>query len=104
MLWIGAIFGALFGWVGILAAAFLWVTLAIIKLLWNITVFMLKVMFTLSELVVWVSIWTINKLLRRPVPLGAVYRNQESKARSNTFRKERAKKPVRRPRRPPSRQ
>jgi hypothetical protein len=39
MLWIGAIFGALFGWIGILAAALFWVTLAIFKLIWAVIVF-----------------------------------------------------------------
>jgi hypothetical protein len=37
MLWIGAIFGALFGWIGILVAALFWATLAIFKLLWALT-------------------------------------------------------------------
>jgi hypothetical protein len=39
MLWIGAIFGALFGWIGILVAALFWATLAVIKLIWVLTVF-----------------------------------------------------------------
>ena len=39
MLWIGAIFGALFGWIGILVAALFWVTLAIFKLIWVLTLF-----------------------------------------------------------------
>jgi hypothetical protein len=39
MLWIGAIFGALFGWIGILVAALFWVTLAIFKLIGAILVF-----------------------------------------------------------------
>ena len=39
MLWIGAIFGALFGWIGILVAALFWAILAIIKLIWSLTVF-----------------------------------------------------------------
>jgi hypothetical protein len=39
MLWIGAIFGALFGWIGILVAALFWATLAIIKLIWALTLF-----------------------------------------------------------------
>ena len=39
MLWIGAIFGALFGWIGILVAALFWATLAIIKLIWAVIVF-----------------------------------------------------------------
>ena len=33
MLWIGAIFGALFGWIGILVAALFWATLAILRLI-----------------------------------------------------------------------
>jgi hypothetical protein len=44
MLWIGAIFGALFGWIGILVAALFWATLAIIKLIWALTVFAFQVM------------------------------------------------------------
>jgi hypothetical protein len=39
MLWIGAIFGALFGWIGILVAALFWVTLALFKLIGVIIVF-----------------------------------------------------------------
>ena len=39
MIWIGAIFGALFGWIGILVAALFWATLAIIKLIWAVIVF-----------------------------------------------------------------
>jgi len=39
MLWIGAIFGALFGWIGILVAALFWAALAILKLLWALTLF-----------------------------------------------------------------
>jgi len=39
MLWIGAIFGALFGWIGILVAALFWVTLAIFKLIGALTLF-----------------------------------------------------------------
>lgn len=39
MLWIGAIFGALFGWIGILVAALFWATLAIFKLIWALTLF-----------------------------------------------------------------
>jgi hypothetical protein len=42
MLWIGAIVGALFGWIGILVAALFWVTLAIFKLIWALTVFALR--------------------------------------------------------------
>jgi hypothetical protein len=42
MLWIGAIFGALFGWIGILVAALFWATLAIFKLIWALTVFALQ--------------------------------------------------------------
>lgn len=39
MLWIGAIFGALFSWIGILVAALFWATLAIFKLIWAVIVF-----------------------------------------------------------------
>ena len=39
MLWIGAIFGALFGWIGILVAALFWATIAIFKMIWAVIVF-----------------------------------------------------------------
>ena len=50
MLWIGAIFGALFGWVGILVAAHFWATLAILKLLWALTLFTAQLIIGVSAL------------------------------------------------------
>jgi hypothetical protein len=51
MLWIGAVFGALFGWVGILVAALFWATLAIFKLLWALTLFAAQLAIGVSVLV-----------------------------------------------------
>ena len=51
MLWIGAIFGALFGWIGILVAALFWATLAIFKLIWALTVFAAQLSFAISGLI-----------------------------------------------------
>ena len=50
MLWIGAVFGALFGWVGILVAALFWATLAIMKLLWALTLFAAQLIIVVSAL------------------------------------------------------
>ena len=51
MLWIGAIFGALFGWIGILVAALFWATLAIFKLLWALTLFAAQLIIGASALI-----------------------------------------------------
>ena len=51
MLWIGAVFGALFGWVGILVAALFWATLAIFKLLWALTLFAAQLAIGMSVLI-----------------------------------------------------
>ena len=51
MLWIGAIFGAIFGWIGILVAALFWVTLAIFKLLWALTLFAAQLIIGASALI-----------------------------------------------------
>jgi hypothetical protein len=51
MLWIGAIFGALFGWIGILVAALFWATLAIFKLLWALTLFVAQRIIGVSALI-----------------------------------------------------
>ena len=51
MLWIGAIFGALFGWIGILVAAVFWVTLAIFKLIWALIVFAFRALLWVGALI-----------------------------------------------------
>jgi len=63
MLWIGAIFGALFGWIGILVAALFWATLAIFKLIWVLTVFAFQAL-------LWVGAFIykgIEYLVNRPI-------------------------------------
>ena len=51
MLWIGAIFGALFGWIGILVAALFWATLAIFKLIWALTLFAFQALLWVGALI-----------------------------------------------------
>ena len=51
MLWIGAIFGALFGWVGILVAALFWATLSICKFIWAVIVFGFQAMLWVGALI-----------------------------------------------------
>ena len=60
MLWIGAIFGALFGWIGILVAALVWVTLAIFKLIWALAIFAFQLLLAVGTLTARATIWTIN--------------------------------------------
>ena len=63
MLWSGAIFGALFGWIGILVAALFWATLAIFKLIWVLTVFAFQAL-------LWVGAFIykgIEYLVNRPI-------------------------------------
>jgi hypothetical protein len=65
MLWIGAIFGALFGWIGILVAALFWATLAIIKLIWVLSVFAFQLLLAVGTLAARVSIWMVNWVSNR---------------------------------------
>ncbi len=60
MLWIGAIFGALFGWIGILVAALFWATLAIIKLLWALTLFAAQLIIGASALIARATVTLFN--------------------------------------------
>jgi hypothetical protein len=60
MLWIGAIFGALFGWIGILVAAIFWATLAIFKLLWALTLFAAQLLIGASALIARATIFLLN--------------------------------------------
>ena len=57
MLWIGAIFGALFGWIGILVAALFWATLAIFKLIWILSVFAFQFLLAVGAVLVRAIIW-----------------------------------------------
>ena len=60
MLWIGAILGALFGWIGILVAALFWVTLAIFKLIWVLSVFAFQLLLAVGALATRAIIWMVN--------------------------------------------
>ena len=60
MLWIGAIFGALFGWIGILVAALFWATLAIFKLLWALTLFAAQLIIGASALIARATVTLFN--------------------------------------------
>ena len=62
MLWIGAIFGALFGWVGILVAALFWATLAVFKLLWALALFAAQLIFAVSGLIARGIIWAFRRV------------------------------------------
>ena len=62
MLWIGAIFGALFGWVGILVAALFWATLAVFKLLWALTLFAAQLVIGVSALIARGIIWAFRRV------------------------------------------
>jgi hypothetical protein len=65
MLWIGAIFGALFGWIGILVAALFWATLAIFKLLWALTLFAAQLLIGASALIARATIFLFNWAAQR---------------------------------------
>jgi hypothetical protein len=65
MLWIGAIFGALFGWIGILVAALFWATLAIFKLLWALTLFAAQLLLTVGALLARAIIYTYHQIRSR---------------------------------------
>jgi hypothetical protein len=65
MLWIGAIFGALFGWIGILVAALFWATLAIFKLLWALTLFAAQLIIGASALIARAITYTCHQIRSR---------------------------------------
>jgi hypothetical protein len=74
MLWIGAVFGALFGWVGILVAALFWATLAIFKLLWALTLFGAQFLLALGALIARLITYTHHQIRSRNVTPPAVPR------------------------------
>lgn len=65
MLWIGAIFGALFGWIGILVAALFWATLAIFKLLWALILLAAQLIIGASALIARAIIYTYHQIRSR---------------------------------------
>jgi len=60
MLWIGAIFGALFGWIGILVAALFWATLAIFKLIWAVSVLAIQLLLAVYAVPARTIAWLIT--------------------------------------------
>ena len=72
MLWIGAIFGALFGWIGILVAALFWAALAIFKLLWALTLLAAQLIIRASALIARAIIYTYHQIrIRNATPPAA---------------------------------
>ena len=84
MLWIGAIFGALFGWVGILVAALFWATLAILKLLWALTLFTAQLIIGVSALLARGIIWAFRQASRPSTTHTASPRRRAATARTRT--------------------
>jgi hypothetical protein len=65
MLWIGAIFGALFGWIGILVAACLYLFYALIKLVFLLAAFTAKLIIAISGLIARAIIYTYHQIRSR---------------------------------------
>jgi hypothetical protein len=82
MLWIGAVFGALFGWVGILVATLFWATLAVFKLLWALTLFAARLAIGVSALIARGVIWAFRRVSRRSTTQTASPRRRAASARS----------------------
>ena len=82
MLWIGAIFGALFGWVGILVAALFWATLAILKLLWALTLFTAQLIIGVSALLARGIIWAFRQASRTSATHTTSQRGRSATART----------------------
>lgn len=82
MLWIGAVFGALFGWVGILVAALFWATLAVFKLLWALTIFAAQLIIGVSALIARGIIWAFRQVSRPSATQTASPRRRSEIARS----------------------
>jgi hypothetical protein len=79
MLWIGAIFGALFGWIGILVAALFWATLAIFKLLWALTLFAAQLIIGASALIARATAYLFSWASQRISPSGPAQRVRKAK-------------------------
>ena len=82
MLWIGAIFGALFGWVGILVAALFWATLAILKLLWALILFTAQLIISVSALLARGIIWAFRRITQPSTAQTASPRRRAAPTRS----------------------
>jgi hypothetical protein len=79
-LWIGAIFGALFGWIGILVAALFWATLAIIKLLWALTLFAAQLVIGASVLIARATAYLFSWASQRKSSPGPALRDRKAKS------------------------
>jgi hypothetical protein len=84
MLWIGAVFGALFGWVGILVAALFWATLAILKLLWALTLFAAQLIIGVSALIARGIIWAFRRITQPSTTQTTSPRRRAAIARTRT--------------------
>jgi hypothetical protein len=84
MLWIGAIFGALFGWIGILVAALFWATLAIIKLIWALSVFGFQLLLAIGAVLAQAIIWPYRWVSQRSFAKGPAPRAQTTSASTRT--------------------
>jgi hypothetical protein len=80
MLWIGAIFGALFGWIGILVAALFWATLAIFKLVWVLTVFGFQLLLAVGAVLARAIVWLFNQVSDRTATRNAAAHIQTTTA------------------------
>jgi len=80
MLWIGAIFGALFGWIGILVAALFWATLAVIKLIWVLSVFAFQFLLAVGALLARALIWLFHWVSQRMAAPSPAPRARKAKA------------------------
>ena len=65
MLWIGAIFGVLFGWVGILVAAGVYLFFALVKLVFLLATFAAQVIFAISGLIARLIIYAYRRFSQR---------------------------------------
>jgi hypothetical protein len=84
MLWIGAIFGALFGWIGILVAALFWATLAVFKLIWVLCVFAFQLLLAVGAVLAQAIIGLYRWSSQRRVAKGPAPRAQTTSASTRT--------------------
>ena len=78
MLWIGAIFGALFGWIGILVAAHFWATLAIIKLLLTLNLFAAQLIIGANSMITRAIVYIYRRITSRNTTSPAAPRTKKA--------------------------
>ena len=66
MIWIGAILGAAFGWVGIFVAACFWLFMALARLTYALIVFAAQVLIAISTLISELIVYLYKRLTRPP--------------------------------------